>query len=78
MRVSLSRQVFPQTAPTRPRPSVTVLLLMNLITSYRRREKKGSAGRTVPLQQAEKISLSDNSGGQFQTTQNDKGINFPA
>lgn len=40
-------------------------------------KKKRSAGRTVPLQRAQKISLSDNSSGQFQTTQNDKGINFP-
>lgn len=48
------------------------------ILQEEREKKKGSAGRTVPLQRAEKISLSDNSGGQFQTTQNDKGINFPA
>lgn len=39
--------------------------------------KKSSAGRTVPLQRAQKISQSDNSSRQFQTTQNDKGINFP-
>lgn len=34
-------------------------------------------GENVPLHRTEKISLSHNSSGQFQTTQNDKGINFP-
>lgn len=36
----------------------------------------GEWGESVPLDCTEKISLSDNSSGQFQTTQNDKGINF--
>lgn len=34
-------------------------------------------GENVPVHCTEKISLSHNSSGQFQTTQNDKGINFP-
>lgn len=44
---------------------------MNLFTSHKKLYKE-----TVPLHCTEKISLSHNSSGQFQTTQNDKGINF--
>lgn len=39
--------------------------------------QKALQGENVPLRCTEKISLSHNSYGQFQTTQNDKGINFP-
>lgn len=39
--------------------------------------QKALQGKTVPLHCTAKISLSHNSSGQFQTTQNDKGINFP-
>lgn len=62
-------------------PLQWALLVMNLSTARREgREKRGEEGRgwgeSVPLDCTEKISLSDNSSGQFQTTQNDKGINF--
>lgn len=42
VRFALILQVFAQMLVTRPHTSITVLLLMNLITSYRRGKKKNA------------------------------------